>query len=186
MRYRKDVHRYRKMVRKRQRAARIRGAVLLSLSLSLLLYAIPCFAVSVWDMDGTSHSSAVIFSTDVKEDKYAAQDPEQEGAAAKQYALVSIGETVGPGVIADDAVVDAAKRRAEAVTIAQSEIDSQLMAKQAKEAPVPSGFPSIAFAIVSFILSIIFAISGLWNIMRSRTAKGHAIAKAYSSALRAV
>lgn len=187
MQYRKDVHRYRKVVRKRQRAGRIRGVVLIALSFALMLYAIPCFATSVWDMDSTSHSNALVFSTDVKEDKYSVVEDEETAAASLRPASeLSISETVGPGVLSDDGMVDAAKRRAEAVTIAQSELNSQLAAKEIRSAEPQSASMSTAFATIAMVLSLFCAAVGAWNIMRSRTVKGIAIAEAYSSALRAV
>lgn len=185
MRNREEAIHYRKMIKARKRSSRIKGFVFLSLSFALLLYAVPCFATSVWDMDsGNRISNSLVFQDSVREGVVA--DEAEEAEAPAKVQIASIGETVGPGVMDDEEAVTAAKRRAEAVGIANAEIVSQQEAKsvQAYVAPEPDPVQD-AFVMISFIMAAVFAFLGFWNIHKSRTMRGNLISHAYSSALRA-
>lgn len=71
MMYQKDAHHYRKMIRRKQRLQRVKSVALLTVSLAMMLYAIPCFATSIWDADGSSvNNSSIAFTSNIAERAY--------------------------------------------------------------------------------------------------------------------
>ena len=93
MMYQKDAHHYRKMIRRKQRLQRVKSVALLTVSLAMMLYAIPCFATSIWDADGSSvNNSSIAFTSNIAERAYKAAE---EGTAEEDAVYDSSGYLVG-------------------------------------------------------------------------------------------
>lgn len=187
MLYQKDAHQYRKKIRRKQRLQRAKGAFLISLSLSCMLYAIPCFATSIWDQDSASKSVPTAFSSDVADSAYVGAS--EEGADETPVYDVSgllVSETTGPGLLEDEEAVKSAKLRAQAVSVATAERNARLHPTQYTE-PVaaPSGNADLTLACIAALVSLVCGIFGVRTMFKARTLRGRAIAAAYDSALRA-
>lgn len=139
MKYQKDAHHYRKVVRKRRNSQRIKGISFIAISLALMFYAVPCFAVSVFDYGQPTDPSSTSFSDEISDYATAeestaaagvkaaedaakksedATDEASTAAAAPSYATSDyslISNTTGPGALSNEAAVAAAKTRSEAL-----------------------------------------------------------------------
>lgn len=193
MQYQKDAHHYRRKIQKKRRGRRTYGIALIALSIALMFYAVPCFAVSIWD-DGYAQQSATQFSSTVSDSEYVAPIDEKAEAADAEAAASSrvyskidptISETTGPGMIEDESAVIAAKKRAQAVTIANLEKESREKSQIQTITTIVAESSSIEFAIAAFVAALIFAIIGIRLIARDCERRGRAISASYSSALRA-
>lgn len=203
MKYQSDAHHYRKIMRKKQRMQQLRGALLLVLSFAMMLYAVPGFAKSIWD-EGLPDQGSVstIFSHAINDNAYesveaaAGEAVAQEGAqaaadkprstsrvASKVNPLVS--ETTGPGILADDEAVTAAKRRAEAVLAATTEKNAYIGTIEASSPERTDSRDNLIFASIALVLGLASACFGVRTILASRKMRGRVISAAYSSALRA-
>ena len=194
MLYQKDAHHYRKKIQRKRRGRRAYGITLIALSIALMLYAVPCFAVSIWD-DGYTQSSATSFSSTVSDSEYVAPVEESEDAADTAAAVSSsrvyskvdptVSETTGPGMLEDESAVIAAKKRAQAVTIANLEKESREKSQIQSITTIVAESSSIEFAIAAFIAALILAMIGIRMIVRDCANRGRAISASFSSALRA-
>lgn len=197
MLYQNDAHHYRKAIRRRQRLSRIRGIVFLVLSAALALYAVPCFATSVFDYDqpqglGTIFSSVVSDQSAPESETNAASSTivESEATASAESGAASVSgvralsDTVGPGMLDDEAAVESAKTRAAAMA-ALSEQPSTMVYAKAQETTDPAASPDILLACVAMALAVICAILGVRNISRSIQIRGRRMTAAYGHALRA-
>lgn len=139
MKYQNDAHHYRKLVRRRRNSQRIKGISLIAVSLALMFYAVPCFAVSVFDYGQPSKPSSTSFSSEISDyataeeaaaaagakgaedaakNSEASAEDAAAGAAAPSYAVSDyslISNTTGPGALSNEAAVAAAKTRSEAM-----------------------------------------------------------------------
>lgn len=189
MLYQKDAHRYHKMVRRRQRLQRIKGVSLISLSLAMMLYAVPCFATSVWDNDGAGAKAAsTSFSSEITDSAYVASG-EDAGDERPVYDVsgLLVSETTGPGLLEDDEAVKSAKLRAQAVSVATAERNARLHPTQYAE-PVEqtSGNADLTLAFIASLISLICGAFGVRTMFKARSLRGRAITAAYDSALRAM
>lgn len=185
MLYQKDAHHYRKMIKRKQRLQCIKSIALLSVSLAMMLYAIPCFATSVWDSDGTSSpASSIAFTSEIAEKEYKAAE---ETAATEEIYDASgflIGETTGPGLLENEDAVKNAKLRAQAVSVATAEKNARLTASE--DVVVSEQNSNLTFAFIALGVSVICLISGVRTLLLARKMRGQAIQAAYDSALRAL
>lgn len=187
MTYQKDAHHYRKMIRRKQRFQRIKSVVLLSVSLAMMLYAIPCFATSIWDVDASSTTNSnIAFTSDIAEMEYLAAEEAQAGEDLTLFDASGymVGETTGPGLLVDDDAVKSAKLRAQAVSVATAEKNARMHAS--KSAIIDEHEPDLLFAFVALAISIACSISGIRTLMIARKMRGRAVQAAYDSALRAL
>lgn len=206
MLYQNDAHHYRALIRRRQRRQRIKGISLLAVSLALTLYAVPCFAVSVWDYEEQGGILSTMFSSGVNDREAASAQPGADSAAAaidEQEAAtgqaieaapirgsrptgdLTVGETTGPGLLSDEAAVSAAKTRAKAMEVASQGQSTMVYAKSADVADEPAATPNLLYAFIAMALAVACAILGVRTIMRGRLMRGMEISTAYRSALRA-
>ena len=170
MLYQGDAHHYRSIIKRKQRAQRVRGSLLIALSIALMFYAIPGFAVSVFDFN--DHAGA---------DASAAAEGQEDASNA---AIMS--ETVGPAMLADEAAVDSAKKRAEAMKVVTSAQSTMVTAKAAPaDAEAEQPAVSVLPAVIAFVSSMVCAILGIRMISHSRQMLGRRITAEYGSALRA-
>lgn len=188
---RNDAHHYRAEIKRRKRTQRISGFFLIAFSICLLFYAVPGFAVSVFDYDDQVGSQTTLFSQDVND--HAAQSSDAaltnvpaDESVAPQASTMAMSEFVGPAMLENDAAVDSAKKRAQAMQVVSSSQNSMVMAKaqyvnEANDQPAQNLLP----ASIAFIAAIVCAILGIRLIMRSRYMMGKRIAAEYSRSLRA-
>lgn len=184
MLYQGDAHHYRSVIKRKQRAQRMRGSLLIVLSIALMFYAIPCFAVSVFDYDdqvpgGIAFSGAV---SDHADAGATAGDAASEGGASNAPIM---SETVGPAMLSDEAAVDSAKKRAEAMKVVTSAQSTMVTAKAQAEPEPQQPTASALPAVIAFALSMVCAILGIRMITHSRQMLGRRITAEYGSALRA-
>lgn len=192
MLYHKDAHHYRKRIKQKRRGRRAYGVTLLALSLALMFYAVPCFAVSIWD-DGHVQSNPTAFSSSVSDNEYSAPVEEEPGADAEAtpssrvYSKVNpaISETTGPGMLEDEGAVIAAKKRAQAVTIANLEKEARESSQIQSITTIVAESSSIEFAVAAFVAAVILAMLGMRLIVQDCANRGKAISASFSSALRA-
>lgn len=186
MMYQKDAHRYRKMIKRKQRFQRIKSIVLLSVSLAMMLYAIPCFATSIWDANGASaNSSSIAFTSAIAEREYkAAEEAVVEDEEIYDASGFLIGETTGPGLLEDEDAVKNAKLRAQAVTVATAERNAHIHAT--KNPVIEEQGVDLIFAFIAMGISVICLISGMRTLLLARRMRGQVIQAAYDSALRAL
>lgn len=186
MMYQKDAHHYRKMIRRKQRFQRVKSVVLLSVSLAMMLYAIPCFATSIWDADSASiNNSSIAFTSEIAESQYkAVEDATVEEDAIYDASGYLIGETTGPGLLENEDAVKNAKLRAQAVSVATAEKNARLHA--ARSSMVEEQEPDLIFAFLAFGISIVCLVSGVRTLLLARKMRGQAVQAAYDSALRAL
>lgn len=195
MLYQGDAHRYRALIKRKQRKQRAFGSILITLSISLMFYAIPCFAVSVFDYDdqvtgGIAFSSAI--SDHAGSDMTAGsavQAPTGEAAAgaASTAGSAIMSETVGPAMLADRAAVDSAIKRAQAMQAVTSVQNTMVTAPAVAEADLPAEQPNrnVLPAVAAFAVAVVCGILGLRMITHSRRMLGRRITAEYGSALRA-
>ena len=187
MMYQKDAHHYRRIIKRKQRLQRIKSVVLLSISLAMMLYAIPCFATSIWDADSSSTTnSSTAFTSEIAEKEYKGAE---EGTAEGEDVIFDasgflIGETTGPGLLEDEDAVKNAKLRAQAVSVATAERNARLHAT--RNAIVEEQEPDLIFAFIALGISITCLASGIRTLMIARKMRGQAVQAAYDSALRAL
>lgn len=173
---------FRKVQKRRLMRTRLMAAFSFVVSFLLLTYAIPCFAVSIWDQGLPSQSPATSFQSPLS-DVSALTEASSQRAASKLDATVA--ETTGPGIATDDNAVYAAKKRVEAMSAASEEremiIGSMLGASQHK----PDRTLSIMSASLSLMLSLLFGILGTRSIVNARIMRARVLANTYSRALKA-
>lgn len=190
MLYQGDAHRYRAIIKRKQRNQRIFGSLLITLSVALMFYAVPCFAVSVFDYDDQAPAS-IAFSQGVSDhegSEPAATAAEESASAATPAAggNAVMSETVGPAMLADDAAVDSAIKRAEAMQVVSSAQNTMVTAKAAPpETPAEQPIRNLEPALAASAAAIVCAILGLRMITHSRRMLGRRITAEYGSALRA-
>ncbi len=187
MMYQKDAHHYRKLIKRKQRMQRVKSLVLLSVSLAMMLYAIPCFATSIWDVDGsTNGNSSIAFTSDIAEREYKASEEavtvEEEGIYDASGYLM--GETTGPGLLQDEDAVKNAKLRAQAVSVATAEKNARLRASS--DSVIEEQKPDLVFAFIALGVSITCLVGGIRTLMVARRMRGQMVQAAYDSALRAL
>lgn len=191
MLYQGDAHRYRAIIKRKQRIQRISGSLLITLSVALMFYAVPCFAVSVFDYDdqvagGISFSQGVSDHEGAPEPAAAAASGEAQAGAPAADGNVVMSETVGPAMLADDAAVDSAIKRAQAMQVVSSAQNTMVTAKAAPpEAPAEQPVRNLGPALAASAAAVVCAILGLRMITRSRHMLGKRITAEYGSALRA-
>lgn len=190
MQYQKDVRRYHKMVRRRQAFQKAKGSMLIMVALAMLLYAIPCFATSIWDETSSSRSNATSFSTEISENDYVgniAASSEADKVSSTSDYLVS--DTMGPGLLQDEEAVKSAKLRAQAVLVAEAERNARMIeANGVYVAPVEKQATQdadLTLAYIATCISLICAISGIKTFMKARKIRGKIAYARYDSALRA-
>lgn len=186
MMYQKDAHHYRKMIRRKQRLQRVKSVALLTVSLAMMLYAIPCFATSIWDADGSSvNNSSIAFTSNIAERAYkATEEGTGEEDAVYDASGYLVGETTGPGLLEDEDAVKNAKLRAQAVSVATAEKNARMHA--ARSSVVEEHEPDLIFAFLALGISIVCLISGIRTLLLARKMRGQAVQAAYDSALRAL
>ncbi|WP_165062779.1 MULTISPECIES: hypothetical protein [unclassified Adlercreutzia] len=189
MLYQGDAHHYRSIIKKKQRAQRMRGLFLIALSVALMFYAIPCFAASVFDYDDQLFSGTV-FSDAISDHANTTESATTELAVSGESANLAansnlMSETVGPAMLANDTAVDSAKKRAEAMKVVTSTQSTMVTAKAAPQQTVEKPTINVFPAIVAFVLSMVCAILGIRMITHSRQMLGRRITAEYCSALRA-
>ncbi len=193
MLYQKDAHHYRKKIQRKRRGRRAYGVTLLVLSLALMFYAVPCFAVSIWD-DGRTQANPTAFSSSVSDSAYTAPEEKSDetvaaaaASSSRVYSKVNpaISETTGPGILDDEAAVIAAKKRAQAVTVANLEKEARAQSQISPITTIVAKSSSVEFAVAAFVVAIAFAILGIRLIAHDRASRGNAISASFSSALRA-
>ncbi|WP_251212775.1 hypothetical protein [Adlercreutzia murintestinalis] len=195
MLYQGDAHHYRAMIKRKQRKQRALGSALVTLSIALMFYAIPCFAVSVFDYDDQV-PGGIAFSSSVNDHDgstvpavaQATAEPAEGAAAANAAstaAAVVMSETIGPAMLSNDAAVDSAIKRAEAMQVVTSAQNTMVTAQAVPEAPVEQPDRNLVPALVAFFMAVVCAILGLRMITHSRQMLGRRITAEYGSALRA-
>lgn len=189
MLYQGDAHHYRSMIRRKQRAQRVRGSLLIAFSIALMFYAVPGFATSVFDYDdqvtgGTAFSGAINDHTGAAVPAATEQGASEEGVESASNAPI-MSQTVGPAMLANDAAVDSAKKRAEAMKGVTSTQSTMVTAKAQPQETVEKPAVNLLPAIAASLLSLVCAILGIRMIMHSRHMLGKRIAAEYGSALRA-
>ena len=184
MLYQGDAHHYRSIIKRKQRAQRVRGSLLIALSIALMFYAIPGFAVSVFDYDDQV-SGGIAFSGTINDPAGADASAAAEGQEDASNAAI-MSETVGPAMLADEAAVDSAKKRAEAMKVVTSAQSTMVTAKAAPaDAEAEQPAVSVLPAVIAFVSSMVCAILGIRMISHSRQMLGRRITAEYGSALRA-
>lgn len=141
MKYQTDAHHYRRVVRRRRVAQRVKGISLIAISLALIFYSVPCFAVSVFDYGLPQNASSTAFSGTINDHETTQNGATATGVQASEkqisesatlektketltspaysvsdYSLIS--NTTGPGALTNEAAVSAARTRSEALAAA--------------------------------------------------------------------
>lgn len=195
MLYQSDAHHYRALIKRKQRKQRAFGSFLIILSITLMFYAIPGFAVSVFDYDDQV-VGGIAFSQSVSDhDEPAAATATGTASAAKGEAAAGVAsaagavvmsETVGPAMLANEAAVDSAIKRAQAMQVVTSAQSTMITAKAVSaETPVEQPDRPLGPALIAFAAAVGCAILGLRMITNSRRMLGRRITAEYGSALRA-
>lgn len=195
MLYQGDAHHYRAMIKRKQRKQRAFGSALITLSIALMFYAIPCFAVSVFDYDDQV-AGGIAFSSSVNDHDnstvptvaQATADPAEGTAAAtvaSTAAAVVMSETIGPAMLSNEAAVDSAIKRAQAMQVVTSAQNTMVTAQALPETVPEQPDRNVMPALLAFVMAVVCAILGLRMITHSRRMLGRRITAEYGSALRA-
>ena len=180
--------------------AKATGAVLLLLSMMLVVFAVPCFAASVWDEGLPSQHGATVFAGPINDNAYQAEAEESdqaveeasasEGAASSVRAAskvnASVTETTGPGIALDDEAVIAAKKRVQAVTAATAERNAVIGSISSVEQPVQQDRTlELLCGTFSLLVAFLLAIVGMRSIIRARRMRAALASFSYGNALKA-
>ncbi len=180
--------------------SKVTGACLLVSAVALAVYAVPCFAASIWDEGLVSQRSETVFAepindtaypTDVAATAQAADATEADvaaGASAVRAASkvnASVTETTGPGIALDDTAVSAAKKRVQAVTAAQVERDTVIGSIAAAKPAAPDRTLELLTGIFALLLALLFGILGTRSIVVARRMRARVAAASYGHALKA-
>ena len=177
--------------------AKLTGALLLLLSMMLVVFAVPCFAVSIWDEGLTSQRGATVFAGPINDNAYqdeVSEEPTQdagaasadEGAAMSVRAAskvnASVTETTGPGIALDDEAVTAAKKRVQAVTAAMAERNAVIGAISVDQ---PDRTLELLCGTFALLVSFLLGIVGMRSIVRARRMRAALASYSYGNALKA-
>lgn len=180
--------------------AKATGAFLLLLSMMLVVFAVPCFAASIWDEGLTSQQGATVFADPINDNAYqmesseeAAQDAEaaseSNGAATSVRAAskvnASVTETTGPGIALDDEAVTAAKKRVQAVTAATAERNAVIGAISVEKPMQPDRTLELLCGTFSLLVALLLGIVGMRSIVRARRMRAALASFSYGNALKA-
>ncbi len=174
--------------------ARFKGIALLLVSFSLLLYALPCFAASIWDEGLPSQGGGTLFANPVKDDSYSAEPDavapvEQSAAASSMRAAskvnASVTETTGPGIASDESAVSSAKKRVQAVSAAQEERNAVISAITVDRSPHQDRTLDLLSASFALAVGFLCALLGCRFIISARRLRADRASVSYSNALKA-
>lgn len=180
--------------------AKMTGALLLLLSMMLVVFAVPCFAASIWDEGLTSQRGATVFADPINDNVYqdeVSEEPTQdagaasadEGAAMSVRAAskvnASVTETTGPGIALDDEAVTAAKKRVQAVTAATAERNAVIGAISVDQPAQPDRTLELLCGTFALLVSFLLGIVGMRSIVRARRMRAALASYSYGNALKA-
>lgn len=180
--------------------AKATGATLLLLSMMLVVFAVPCFAASIWDEGLAPQHGATVFADPINDNAYqvesseeAVQDAgaasESSGAATSVRAAskvnASVTETTGPGIALDDEAVTAAKKRVQAVTAATAERNAVIGAISVEKPAQPDRTLELLCGTFSLVVALLLGIVGVRSIVRARRMRAALASFSYGNALKA-
>ncbi len=180
--------------------AKATGAVLLLLSMMLVVFAVPCFAASIWDEGLTSQGGATVFAGPINDNAYQVEAPEEavqtaeeapasEGAAASVRAAskvnASVTETTGPGIALDDEAVTTAKKRVQAVTAATAERNAVIGAISVEQPVQQDRTLELLCGTFSLLVALLLSVVGMRSIVRARRMRAALASYSYGNALKA-
>lgn len=184
----KRTHRYR-MLR-----AKISGAMLILASLMLVVFAVPCFASSIWDEGLAPQHPGTVFSEPINDDAYqGASDQEDlvvetDAAAAVRAASkvnASVTETTGPGIALDDDAVSAAKKRVQAVSAAKAEREAVIGTISVERPAQQDRTLELLTGIFALFVALLLGIIGTRSIVHARHIRAVIASASYGNALKA-
>lgn len=192
----KQVPQMRKRQRVQRKAVRAKatGALLLLASLLLVIYAVPCFAASIWDEGLSSQHTGTVFSSPINDNAYqedaAAIDQATDAAAATSVRAASkvnasVSETTGPGIALDDDAVAAAKKRVQAVSAAQAERDAVIGTITSEQPQKQDRTLETLTGVLALTVALLFGILGTRFIVRARHMRALIASLSYGNALKA-
>lgn len=183
--------------------AKASGAALLLASMMLVVYAVPCFAASIWDEGLSPQRSETTFADPINDNAYQEQadgalvvEAAEEDASAEEGAVASairaaskvnasVTETTGPGIALDDDAVTAAKKRVQAVTAATAERDAVISTITAEKATQPDRTLEFMTGTFAFFIAILFGMLGIRSIVSARRMRALVASASYGHALKA-
>ncbi len=179
---------------RRASRAKMAGISLLLASLLLVVYAVPCFAASIWDEGLAPQGAGTTFSEPINDNAYvqeveeATAEAEVASASAVRAASkvnASVTETTGPGIALDDDAVSAAKKRVQAVSAAKVERDAVIGAISAEQPVQRDRTIDILTGAFALVLASLFAILGTRSIVVARQSRAFVASATYGHALKA-
>lgn len=177
------------------RRTKAAGSALLLVSMLLVVYAMPCFAASIWD-EGLPSQSPTVFADPINDNSYQAEAAEEGSGAADDVPAASsvraaskvnasVTETTGPGIALDDDAVAAAKKRVQAVTAATAERNAVIGAISAEKPVQPDRTLELLTGTFSLLVAALLAILGIRAIVRARQMRAAIASLSYGNALKA-